>query len=365
MKVLFYFAHPAQYLFARNTIRTLLENKHNVKILIKTKDVLETLLKNDGFEYVNILPKERGYSKLSMAFSLFKRNLHLLPIVLKFKPDLLMGTDTSIAHIGWLLNINRITIVDDDYEITKTFSDITYPFTQTILCPEVCRVGRWVDKKVGYEGYMKLAYLHPNIFTFDKTVVGKYIPDYKYVIIRLAKLTAFHDFGIRGITNDILDKIINTLEKKSFKVYLSIEGIVDKKYEPYILKINPNDIHHLLANASIFICDSQSMSLEASILGVPSLRISDFVGKISVLEELEHKYGLTFGIRPDHTEKIFEKLDELLSIENLKEEFRVKKNIMLQEKIDVSAFLTWFIENYPKSREIMKKDPTYQKRFIG
>ena len=31
--------------------------------------------------------------------------------------------------------------------------------------------------------------------------------------------------------------------------------------------------------------------------------------------------------------------------------------------IDVSAFFTWFVENYPQSREIMKNNPLYQFRF--
>ena len=52
---------------------------------------LETVF-NDGMEYENILTKERGGSKISIIFSLLKRNLLLLPIILKFKPDLLIGT---------------------------------------------------------------------------------------------------------------------------------------------------------------------------------------------------------------------------------------------------------------------------------
>jgi hypothetical protein len=36
---------------------------------------------------------------------------------------------------------------------------------------------------------------------------------------------------------------------------------------------------------------------------------------------------------------------------------------MLSKQIDVTAFLVWFIENYPESAQIMKKDPDYQLRF--
>lgn len=36
---------------------------------------------------------------------------------------------------------------------------------------------------------------------------------------------------------------------------------------------------------------------------------------------------------------------------------------MLQDKIDVTAFMVWFIENYPKSVEIIKDNPKYQYNF--
>jgi uncharacterized protein len=362
-KILFYFGHPAQYLFARNTIKQLIQKSYEIKIIIKTKDVLETLLKNDGMEYENILTKERGGSKISIIFSLLKRNLLLLPIILKFKPDLLIGTDATIAQLGKLLNINRITILEDDYKIIKSLANITYPFTQTIFCPTVCDAGKWDSKKIGYSGYMKLGYLHPNIFKVNKEIINKYkLPD-KYAIIRLAKLTAHHDFGIKGIDYEVLEQIINILESKRIKVFLSTEGNIDSKYKQYLLNINPNDIHHILAKSQILICDSQSMSVEASILGVPSIRVSSFAGKISVLEELEHKYNLTFGINPQNINQLFIQLKKLLSIENLQEEFINRRNLMLEDKIDVSKLFTWFIEQYPKSIEIIKIDSKFQNKF--
>jgi len=122
-------------------------------------------------------------------------------------------------------------------------------------------------------------------------------------------------------------------------------------------------MHSVLANASILICDSQSMSVEAAILGVPSIRISDFVGRISVLEELEHKYGLTYGVKPGNEDFLFERFNYLLNNKYLKDNFQYRKNNMLRDKIDVTAFLVWFVENYPESVKIMKETPEYQYRF--
>jgi predicted glycosyltransferase len=363
MKILFYFGHPAQYLFLRETIKRLIADGYQIKILIKTKDVLEKLLIQDGFTYANILPQERGKSKFAIAYSLLKRNLELLPIILRYKPNLLIGGDASIAQIGTLLNINRIAITEDDYSVIKMLARLTFPFTQTILCPEVCDVGHWKTKKIGYKGYMKLAYLHPNIFTQNKSIVEQYKFEENYVLIRLAKLTAHHDFGIKGIGYDLLDNIISSIQKRGFQVLISAEKNIDKRFEKYLISIEPKDMHQVLSFATLLICDSQSMSVEASMLGIPSLRFSSFAGRISVLEELEHQYGLTYGISPEQPELLLSKLEELLVMDDLKGEFQARRRKMLTDKIDVTAFLVWFIENYPESKEIMKKDPDYQYNF--
>jgi hypothetical protein len=105
------------------------------------------------------------------------------------------------------------------------------------------------------------------------------------------------------------------------------------------------------------------MSVEAAMLGTPSVRFSSFAGKISVLEELEHKYSLTFGVDPENPEKLFSKLNELLNMKNLKQDFQDRRKNMLADKIDVTAFMVWFIENYPESVQTMRKNPDYQYNF--
>ena len=122
-------------------------------------------------------------------------------------------------------------------------------------------------------------------------------------------------------------------------------------------------MHQVLFHATILVSDSQSMSVEAAILGVPSIRVSSFIGKISVLEELEHKYELTYGFLPEQSDAMFGKIEELLNTPNLKEDWQYRRQRMLQDKIDVTAFMVWFIENYPDSVKIMKENPNYQYNF--
>jgi predicted glycosyltransferase len=363
MKILIYVGHPAQYLFFRQSIKTLLSKGNSIILLIKTKDVLENIIKEDGFNYINIMPQPRGNSKVSIALSLIKRNFRILPIILREKPDLLVGGDPSISQLGWLLGKNRFTLTEDDYPIIKTQADLTFPFAQYILSPEVCDSGKWHYKKVGYNGYMKLAYLHPDQFSANKQILSKYNIEGKYVLIRLAQLTAHHDFGIKGLNNNELNQIIATIKANGYKVFISSEGELADSFIKYKLSINPADLHHILNFSSLLISDSQSMSVEASMLGAPSIRYSDFAGRISVLEELEHKYQLTYGILPGKINALLRKIDELLSINDLSEIFKKRRQEMLNDKINVSEFTTWFIENYPKSARIMKENPEYQYNF--
>jgi predicted glycosyltransferase len=254
-------------------------------------------------------------------------------------------------------------VTEDDIEVIAKLAKITFPFSDSIVVPSVCRTGKWDAKKIPYYGYMKLAYLYPHYFIPDQTIVKEYIPEEKYCIVRLAQLTAFHDVGINGLNIDLVLEIISLAADYGYRVYISSESELDKRLKPYQFKIKHTDIHHIMSFASLLISDSQSMSVEAAMLGVPSLRFSDLTGRISVLEELEHAYGLTYGIKTDNPQKLFDKIKELFATPNLREEFQSRRKRMLSEKIDVTAFFIWFIENYPESKKIIKQNPEYQYRF--
>lgn len=362
-KILFYFGHPAQYLFLKQTIKLLKENKHETIILIKSKDVLQDLLVANNEAFINIQENERGFHRTIIFLSFIRRVFMVFLYVLKKKPNLLIGTDPSIAIVGRILRKDRITILEDDYNVIKHLANICYPNTSVILCPEVCDVGRWKGKKIGYNGYMKLGYLHPNIFKYDIEKIEKYNLGVRYVLIRLARLTAHHDFGAVGINFNTLDNLIELFEGRKYSVIISSESSLNKNYAKYDCKIQPNDMHQVLAHASFLISDSQSMSVEAAMLGIPSIRVSSFAGKISVLEELEHNYFLTFGIYPDNNNELIQKTKLLLSMPDLKEVFAKRRKKMLSDKIDVTAFMVWFIENYPRSAKVMKENPDYQYNF--
>lgn len=347
MKILVYLHHPAHFHLFRFTIRTLKKNGHQVTIVATKKDVLEELLQAEGWEYENFLPHGRKDNKFSIAWGLLKQDWRLLKKCIANRPDLLIGTSTEICHIGALLHINNYFVNEDDADVIPLVKKLAHPFARHLLAPDVCNTGK-PKKTITYKGYHELAYLHPTLFTASKDVVKKYFnPDERYFILRFAKLKAHHDSGIQGIDTEIASKIISMLEPHGI-VYITAERELEPQFEPYRLNIKPIDMHHVMAFASMYIGDSQTMAAEAGVLGVPFIRFNDFVGRIGYLKDLEEKWGLGYGIKTENVNGLYEKINLLLMNKDLKREWESKRLRMLTEKINVSDFFVKLIEGSKK-----------------
>lgn len=347
MKILVYLHHPAHFHLFRFTIRTLKKNGHQVTIVATKKDVLEELLQAEGWEYENFLPHGRKDNKFSIAWGLLKQDWRLLKKCIAHRPDLLIGTSTEICHIGALLHINNYFVNEDDADVIPLVKKLAHPFARHLLAPDVCNTGM-PKKTITYKGYHELAYLHPTLFTASKDVVKKYFnPDERYFILRFAKLKAHHDSGIQGIDTEIASKIISMLEPHGI-VYITAERELEPQFEPYRLNIKPIDMHHVMAFASMYIGDSQTMAAEAGVLGVPFIRFNDFVGRIGYLKDLEEKWGLGYGIKTENVNGLYDKINLLLMNKDLKREWESKRLRMLTEKINVSDFFVKLIESSKK-----------------
>jgi predicted glycosyltransferase len=228
-----------------------------------------------------------------------------------------------------------------------------------ILAPDPTHTGPFNRKRVSYQGYQKLAYLHPHWFLNAKNINSN---SKKRILIRLVNLTAYHDIPAKGLSNSLLNKFIEKY-RKHYIINISSERKLPDCFEQYRLAIEPNSMHGELYNTDLFLSDSQSMTVEASLLGIPNIRINNFSDKISVLNELEKKYKLTLSILPKDSNKLLELSEQLLSEGDILEIFKQRRDLMLADKIDVTSFLVWFISNFPDSFHIMKENPDYQYNF--
>ena len=167
-------------------------------------------------------------------------------------------------------------------------------------------------------------------------------------------------------------------------IYITSERPLEPQFEKYRIKINPLDMHHVMAFASLYIGDSQTMAAEAGVLGVPFVRYNDFVGRIGYLRELEDVYELGYGIhasalpadspirtsggavQPSGTEALYKAVEQLVAMDpdERRTTFQQRRQKMLADKIDCAKFLTYFIEQYPSSaQEVKNATPDFWNRF--
>jgi predicted glycosyltransferase len=362
MRVLFCLNHPAHYHLCKNTIAKLKEDGNEVFILARQKDILLDLLKGEQYE---TLPYKKGKNIIDKIRFYAPSLNYAVEYAEKIKPDFVTGTGNFYMIPQKLWIPSWLLIEDDILTNLMIFIDSIFSTRKYtgILSPIVCNNSFLERKSIKYHSYHELAYLHPNNFTPDKTIVEKYfLSDKPFFILRFAQLNAYHDLGVSGINTDVAQHLIDML-KPYGSIYITSERPLEPQFERYRINIDPSDMHHVMAFASLYIGDSQTMAAESGVLGVPFVRFNDFVGKIGYLRELEDVYHLGYGLKPKDVDKLYKVVADLLQMPNRKEVFQQRRQKMLSEKIDYAQFLTWFIENYPESQKIMRENPNYQFRF--
>jgi uncharacterized protein len=368
MNYLFFIVHPSKFHVFKNTFYLLKNKGHNVDICITKKDVLEDLFINENLPYFNIFPEGRKISwlpkKIGAAINLMKTIIRLQKYIKqkKYNYDLFITDDLLVVN-GRLCKIPSLLFQDDDITAVPESSLLMF-FAKYIISPACSQMGKYNYKKIPFWGFKELGSLHPNHFKPDYEIIRKFNPDRQdYFVLRLVMLKSVHDTGKKGLNDVDVHRIINLLESYG-RVFISSERKLPESLEKYRIKIKANDMPHVLYYAKFLISDSQTMSAEAGVLGTPYIRYNDFVGKISYLEELESNYKLGIGIPTNEKDRLFMTISELVSIKNLKEIYNIRRKQMMSEKIDLTAFLVWLLDNYPESAKSVIMDPSIQKEFI-
>lgn len=121
-------------------------------------------------------------------------------------------------------------------------------------------------------------------------------------------------------------------------------------------------MHDVLAGASLFFGESATMASESAVLRTPAIFL-DKIGRGYTDEEDE--FGLLFNFKSslEHQQMAIEKGIKLLCDPVLESEIKKNHVKFMANKIDVTSFMIWFIENYPSSLKIMKENPDYQYNF--
>jgi len=361
MRILIDIGHPAHVHLFKNFAHIMQQRGHQLLFTCREKEFEIDLLKANGFTYESFGPKYK--SIIGKILGLLKFDYMEWKVCRKFKPDVLLSHGSMYsAHAAWLIGKPHIAF-DDTYNMEQIH--LYEPFTPVILTGayEHPRVSK---KEIRYAGYHELSYLHPKYYKPDKGILDDLgvRPDEKYVLVRFIALNATHDIGNKGVSPQQKIEAVKTLSKYA-RVFISSEGALPKELEGYRLRTKPEQLLDVMAYASLVWGESITIPAEAAVLGVPALNNNNM--KSWYLQDEQDNYGLCFCYKSSEEDlnKALQKCIELLSMDKqkLSEQWRVKREKLLKDHIDVTTFLVWFVENYPESKRIMTENPDYQYRF--
>ena len=341
-KVLFDLWHPAQFHYAKNVLSKFRSEGYEVFITCRPKDILTALLDESGEGY-SILWRRGGTGILYNLIVLVIYVVRLTRMVRKHRIDVLIGSSPAIVLVSVLVrNAKSVLLIEDDISVIPLMRPF-YPFADHLLTPD-CLPEEHGRKHVKYASYHELAYLHPNHFTPDESVLEqlRVAKGESFFLLRFSALTAHHDIGARGISPRLSRQLLQVLQPHG-KVFITAEGQLPAEFEQYRLPVPLSKIHSVLHYATLYVGDSQTMALEAALVGTPAIRCNTFVGRLSVLEELEKRYGLAFGFLPSDEDDMLQKIRELLQLDDLKRLWRSKLDTLLSEKVDFAEYLFRFV----------------------
>lgn len=351
MKFLVDVGHPAVVHFYIPIIKELQKRGHTVKIVSRDKDLTASLLDEFNLEHQVISKARKTLS--GMFFELIEREFKLLKIALKFKPDVITGTSVNAARVAKLVGARSVILNEDDAAVVPLFRWLAYPFATAIVTPDVLAFENYGERHLTYPSFEKIFYLHPNRFTSNHEIPEKLMqgsPDGRYVIFRFSALRAHHDVGAKGLSVETVQSAIDSLSTKT-NVWISSEREIPEIWAKYRYPFPSRTMHDALSKATLLLTDSQSMSVESAVLGVKSLRLNSFVGRLSVLKDLDHRV-LSEGFLPGQEGKFLERISYFR--DNLVSELDAQKKRyqkLLEDKCDP---LPWTVDLLEKIGERKK-----------
>jgi uncharacterized protein len=362
LKVLFAIGHPADIHFFRHSIEELNSRGHQIDVIVREKEITDALLEKFCINHRIVTSHKKGIAGKVVDFS--ARWIKNYRVLKSLKPDIAIGVgDFCLAQIGKLLKYP--TIVFTDIEHVKFDPILTFPFADCVLTPASYTrdIGR---KQIRLQGYKELAYLYRARFKPDAAVLNQLglVEGQKYIIVRFVSHSAVHDIGIRKTDWQTKAAIINEFNKHA-KVHISSEDPLPTELIQYKIPISPEKIHHAMYYADLLYGESSTMAAESACLGTPAIFVDD--NGRGYTDELDKKYGLVFNypVTPQGLRMSVRKGIEIIQQQGMRGAWRIKRDRMLEDKIDVTAFLVWLIEKYPESAKVMKENPDYQQRFCA
>jgi len=358
MKILVDLIHPANYHYFKYFIKEIEAKGNHVVISARNKDVLHKLLELDGRRFISTGKGSIGRGAIGKLIYLLYAEIKIFTILLKSKPDIVLSFgSTPCAHNSFIFRIPHISF--DDTEHAKLNRRLYAPFTDIIFTPTSFyeEIGK---NQIRFNSLMELFYLHPYRFKARSEILEKLKIDTtkKLVLLRFVSWEAFHDIGQGGLSRKDKIDLVSYLSK-SANVCISSEGSLPKEIEKYKIKLPENEMHDLLSYLDLYIGEGGTMASECAVLGIPAIYINS-LPLMGYLQNAE-KSGLLFHLK--YLSEIKSKITEILNDASAQSKFSSIGKKFIEDKIDPTSLLVWFVDNYPQSKKTMLQNPEYQNNF--
>ena len=333
--------HPSTVHLFKHFIREMEKRGHTVVITAMEKEVVFDLLEAEGFSYVNL--GDPGNSKRQKILKLPGLTQKLYKIIKENKADLVLGASTIPG--AWAAKALGVPCVNfEDTEIARQAHRLYVPFASFIVSPQ--QYGHdFGMKHLRYAGFKELAYVHPNRFQPDRSVLKELgvTAGESFFMVRFSAWKAAHDIGKAGMNREEKKSLIEFLATKG-KVFICAEGDLEPELESYRYRLAPAKVLDVLAFATLLVTDAHTMATEAALLGTPALRYNSLVGEKDMRNflELEECHDLMYSFKD--LAALRAKAEELLKRPNLKAEWAGKVEKLLQQNVDLTAWMLDFVE---------------------
>lgn len=348
MNLLFDIGHPGHVHLLHPLVEELKQRGHNVYYSVRDIPVAKRLMEHYGMTPWLDLGRKRD-SLFGKAQTVLRQDAQLLRFVRRNHIDIGLSSGIVLSHVSQFTRMKSFVFDDDDDAAEPLVVKYGHPMSAVVFTPQC--IHRRTKHSVYYAGTHELAYLHPNRFTPDPSVLAKagLHEGERFFIMRFVALKGHHDVRQQGLSLQQKQSLVKLLEPHG-RVIITSERELEPEFEPYRLPVPPEEIHSLMAYSSMFLGDSQTMTSEAAILGVPALKCNTFAGKLSVPNLLERDYGLCCSYQPEQFEQMLAQVKQLLNQDPdaVRREWQQKRQRFLDDHIDVTAFFVDYIENHVK-----------------
>lgn len=346
MNILIDIGHPGHVHLLHGVAEEMKRRGHTVFYSVRDIPVAKRLMEHYGMTPWMDLGGKKD-SLTGKAKTVISQDLQLLRFVRHNHIDLGLSSGLVLSHVSRMTRMKSIMFDDDDDAAEPLIVKYGHPLTDIVFTPNC--IQRETKRAVYYAGTHELAYLHPKRFSPNPIVLqhAGLTEGERFFIMRFVALKGHHDVGQQGLTLEQKKALVELL-KQHGRVIITSERAIEPEFEQYRLPVPPEEIHSLMAYSSMFLGDSQTMTSEAAVLGVPALKCNTFAGRLSVPNMLEQKYGLCYAYTPDRFGEMLNHIQQLLARDpkELKNEWQDKRQHLLNEMIDPTEFFINYLEQW-------------------